>query len=114
MQRGYSRAHRPDCKQVVIALIVNPEGFPLGYETFDGKRAEVTAVEAVMRMVERKYGRARRIWVFDRGIVSEENLVAFPGYALWVTQNALLELLDIHLPQRLDLDFECSVNSARR
>jgi len=61
---------------VVIALIVNPEGFPLSYETFDGNRADVTTLEAVMRMVERKYGRARRVWVFDRGIVSEENLAA--------------------------------------
>src|SRR5271157_4790224 len=76
LQRGYSRDHRPDCKQVVIALIVNAEGFPLSYETFDGNRADVTTVEAVMRMVERKYGRARRVWVFDRGIVSETNLAA--------------------------------------
>jgi len=76
LQRGYSRDHRPDCKQVVIALIVNAEGFPLSYETFDGNRADVTTVEAVMRMVERKYGRARRVWVFDRGVVSEENLGA--------------------------------------
>jgi transposase len=76
MQRGYSRDHRPDCKQVVVALVVNAEGFPLSYETFNGNRADVTTLEAVMRMVERKYGRARRVWVFDRGIVSEENLAA--------------------------------------
>jgi transposase len=76
LQRGYSRDHRPDCKQVVIALVVNAEGFPLSYETFDGNRADVTTLEAVMRMVERKYGRARRVWVFDRGIISEENLAA--------------------------------------
>jgi len=74
MQRGYSRDHRPDCKQVVIALIVNEEGFPLSYEVFDGDRAEVNTLEAVLRTVERKYGRARRVWVFDRGVVSEENL----------------------------------------
>jgi len=74
MQRGYSRDHRPDCKQLVIALVVNTEGFPLSYETFDGNRADVTSLEAVVRMVERKYGRARRVWVFDRGIVSEQNL----------------------------------------
>ncbi len=66
MRRGYSRDHRPDCKQVIIALIVNGEGFPLSYETFDGNRADVTTVETVLRMVERKYGRARRVWVFDR------------------------------------------------
>lgn len=76
MQYGYSRDHRSDTKQVVIALIVNPEGFPLSYETFDGNRTDVTTLEAVMRMVERKYGRARRIWVFDRGMVSEENLAS--------------------------------------
>jgi len=76
MQRGYSRDHRPDCKQVVIALIVNVEGFPLSDETFDGNRGDVTTVETVLRMVERKYGKARRVWVFDRGIVSEENLEA--------------------------------------
>jgi len=76
MKRGYSRDHRPDCKQVVIALIVNGEGFPLSYETFDGNRADVTTLETVLRMVERKYGQARRVWVFDRGIVSEENLAA--------------------------------------
>jgi hypothetical protein len=74
MRRGYSRDHRPDCKQLIIALIVNVEGFPLSYEVFDGDRADVTTLETVLRMVERKYGKARRVWVFDRGIVSEENL----------------------------------------
>lgn len=76
LQRGYSRDHRGDCKQVVLALIVNVEGFPLSYETFDGDRTDVTTLETVMRMVERKYGQARRVWVFDRGIVSEANLAA--------------------------------------
>jgi transposase len=85
MQRGYSRDHRPDCKQLVIALVVNVEGFPLSYETFDGNRADATSLEAVVRMVELKYGRARRVWVFDRGIISEENLAMLqrrePGHA---------------------------------
>jgi transposase len=76
VRRGYSRDHRPDCEQLVIALIVNNEGFPFSYETFDGNRADVSTMEAILRMVERKYGKARRIWVFDRGIVSEENLAA--------------------------------------
>jgi transposase len=76
MRRGYSRDHRPDCAQMVIALIVNSEGFPFSYETFDGNRADVSTMETILRMVERKYGKARRIWVFDRGIVSEENLAA--------------------------------------
>ena len=76
MRRGYWRDHRPDCEQMVIALIVNSEGFPFSYETFDGNRADVSTMETILRMVERKYGKARRIWVFDRGIVSEENLAA--------------------------------------
>lgn len=76
MRRGYSRDHRPDCEQMVIALIVNSEGFPFSYETFDGNRADVSTMETILRMVERKYGKARRIWVMDRGIVSEENLQA--------------------------------------
>jgi transposase len=76
MRRGYSRDHRPDCEQMVIALIVNTEGFPFSYETFDGNRADVTTLETILRMVERKYGQARRIWVVDRGIVSEANLEA--------------------------------------
>src|SRR6202790_1231384 len=76
VRRGYSRDHRPDCEQLGIALIVNNEGFPFSYETFDGNRADVSTMETILRMVERKYGKARRIWVFDRGIVSEENLAA--------------------------------------
>ena len=76
MHRGYSRDHRPDCEQMVIALIVNSEGFPFSYETFDGNRADVSTMETILRMVERKYGKARRIWVLDRGIVSEQNLAA--------------------------------------
>ena len=102
LQRGYSRDHRPDCKQVVIALIVNAEGFPLSYETFDGDRADVTTLETVMRMVERKYGRARRIWVFDRGIVSETNLAALRrrgGQYLVGTPRAKLKGLESELLQ---------------
>lgn len=54
MKRGYSRHHRPDCKQWVMALIVKGEGFPLSYETFKGNRADVSTLQAVMRRVERK------------------------------------------------------------
>ena len=60
----------------MLALIVNTEGFPFSYEIFDGNRADVTTVEAILRTVERKHGKARRVWVFDRGVVSEENLAA--------------------------------------
>jgi transposase len=76
MRRGYSRDHRPDCEQLVLALIVNQDGFPFSYELFDGNRADVSTVEAILRTVEHKHGKARRVWIFDRGVVSEENLVA--------------------------------------
>jgi transposase len=73
-QRGYSRDHRPDCKQVCIALVVSREGMPLGYEVFHGNRADVTTVEEMVEKIETQYGSAGRIWVMDRGMVSEENL----------------------------------------
>ena len=76
IRRGYSRDHRPDCEQLVLALIVNQDGFPFSYELFDGNRADVSTVEAILRTVERKHGKARRVWIFDRGVMSEENLVA--------------------------------------
>ena len=73
-QRGYPRDHRPDCKQVCIALVVSRWGLPLGYEVFDGNRSDVTTVEEIVNKVEAQYGRAERIWVMDRGMVSEKNL----------------------------------------
>ena len=72
--RGYSRDHRPDCKQVCIALVVSRWGLPLGYEVFSGNRADVTTVEEIVKKVEAQYGEANRIWVMDRGMVSEANL----------------------------------------
>jgi transposase len=71
---GYSRDHRPDCKQVCIALVVSREGLPLGYEVFIGNRHDVTTVEEIVTKIESQYGRADRIWVMDRGMLSEENL----------------------------------------
>lgn len=73
-QRGYSRDQRPDCKQVCIGLVVTPEGLPLAYEVFAGNRSDVTTVEDIVNLMEKKYGRAERIWAMDRGMVSEENL----------------------------------------
>jgi transposase len=73
-KRGYSRDHRPDCKQLVIALIVTPEGLPLSYEILDGNTRDVRSLETMMNQVEAKYGKAKRTWVFDRGVVSDENL----------------------------------------
>lgn len=73
-QRGYSRDHRPDCKQVCIALVVTREGMPLGYEIFAGNRVDVTTVEHVVETMESRFGVAQRIWVMDRGMVSEDNI----------------------------------------
>ena len=73
-RRGYSRDKRPDCKQVCVGLVVNSDGLPMGYEVFDGNRRDVTTLEEMVELMENKYGKANRIWVLDRGIVSEENL----------------------------------------
>jgi transposase len=72
--RGYSRDQRPDCKQVNIGLVVTPEGLPIGYEVFAGNTADVTTVEEMVELMEQKYGLPKRIWVMDRGMVSEENI----------------------------------------
>jgi len=72
--RGYSRDNRPDCRQVCIGLVVSPEGLPLAYEVFAGNRADVTTVEEIVGAMEARYGQAGRIWVMDRGMVSEENI----------------------------------------
>jgi transposase len=73
-RRGYSRDNRPDCLQVCIGLVVTPEGLPLAYEVFDGNRADVTTVEEIIELMRQKYGQERRVWVMDRGMVSEDNL----------------------------------------
>ena len=72
--RGYSRDNRPDCKQVNIGLVATPEGLPIGYEVFKGNTTDSTTVESMVQQMEEKYGQAKRIWVMDRGMVSEENL----------------------------------------
>jgi transposase len=73
-QRGYSRDHRPDCKQVCIGLVVTRCGLPLGYEIFAGNRHDSTTLEEIITTMEARYGRAQRIWALDRGMVSEEHL----------------------------------------
>jgi transposase len=73
-KRGYSRDNRPDCKQVCIALIVTREGLPIGHEVFDGNRTDVTTVEEIVETMEERHGKAKRVWVMDRGMVSEANI----------------------------------------
>src|SRR6202051_4367592 len=73
-QRGYSRDHRPDCKQVNIALVVSRCGMPLGYEVFAGNRNDATTLEEIIAHMEELYGRVGRVWVMDRGLASEKNV----------------------------------------
>jgi transposase len=73
-QRGYSRDQRGDCKQVCIGLVVSRCGMPLGYEVFPGNTADVSTVEKIIELMEQRYGKSNRIWVMDRGMVSEKNL----------------------------------------
>jgi transposase len=78
-KRGYSRDRRSDCVQICIALVVSREGLPLSFEVFDGNRADVTTVEEMIVKMETKYGQAKRVWVVDRGMVSEDNLQFMRG-----------------------------------
>ena len=73
-KRGYSRDGRPDCKQVVVALVITPEGFPLAYEVMDGNTSDKTTLRGFLNKIEALYGQARRVWLMDRGIPTEEVL----------------------------------------
>ena len=70
-RRGYSRDGRPDCVQLVIALVVTPDGFPLAYEVMNGNTADSSTLRDFLRQIETTYGKARRVWIMDRGIPSE-------------------------------------------
>ena len=73
-KRGHSRDHRPDCKQVCIAMVVTRDGIPLSYEVFDGNRVDVTTVEEIVGVMEARFGLADRVWVMDRGMMSRKNI----------------------------------------
>jgi transposase len=99
-RRGYSRDHRPDCVQVVIGLVVTKSGLPLGYEVFAGNQAESPTLEEMMAKMEQLYGKASRIWVFDRGVSSERNLEALRragGLYLVGTPRTLLRKVEAEL-----------------
>jgi hypothetical protein len=78
-QRGYSRDSRPDCLQVCIGLVVTEEGMPLGYEVFAGNTHDSKTIPEIVAAMEAKYGQAQRVWVLDRGMVSENNLAFLRG-----------------------------------
>jgi transposase len=99
-KRGYSRDHRPDCVQIVIGLVVTKSGLPLGYEVFHGNQAEAPTLEQMMAKMETLYGKASRIWVFDRGVASEKNLEALRqsgGAYLVGTPRTLLRKVEVAL-----------------
>jgi transposase len=73
-KRGYSRDHRSDCKQVVIALIVTREGFPLAHQTFAGNTRDLKTVRNIVTAIETRFGKSQRVWVMDRGMIDEDSL----------------------------------------
>jgi len=102
---GYSRDKRPDCVQVVIALIVTPEGFPLAYEVLAGNTSDKTTLRAFLQKIEAQYGKAQRIWIMDRGIPNEEVLAEMrasdpPIYYLVGTPKGRLSKLEAELITR--------------
>jgi transposase len=99
-KRGYSRDGRPQCVQVCIGLVVTPDGIPLGYEVFPGNRNDAKTVADIVLAMEKKYGQARRVWVMDRGMVSEANLEFLRsrgGQYIVGTPKAMLRRFEEHL-----------------
>lgn len=99
-QRGYSRDSRGDRPQVCIGLVVSEDGFPLGYEVFAGNRHDSTTVQTIIESLEKKHGSLHRVWVMDRGMVSEENLKFLRergGQYLVGTPKSMLREFEQHL-----------------
>jgi hypothetical protein len=94
-RRGYSRDHRSDCKQIVIALVVSREGFPLAHQTFAGNTRDLKTVQHIVHTIEARFGKSERVWVMDRGMIDEESLafLSEPGrrYLLSTKRHALNE-----------------------
>jgi len=104
-QFGYSRDKRSDCVQVVIGLIITPEGFPLAYEVLPGNTSDKTTLRTFLRKIEDQYGKAQRIWLMDRGIPTEEVLAEMrssdpPIFYLVGTPKGRLSKLEEDLLQR--------------
>src|ERR1700749_3035802 len=102
---GYSRDHRPDCVQIIIALVVTPEGLPLAYEVLPGNTADKTTLRGFLERIERQYGKARRVWLMDRGVPTEEVLAEMraadpPVHYLVGTPKGRLTRLEKHLVAR--------------
>jgi transposase len=101
-KRGYSRDSRPDCMQVCIGLVVTDDGIPLGYEVFPGNTNDSQTIPEIVAAMEEKYGRAQRVWVLDRGMVSEKNLEFLRGRGgqyIVGTPKAMLRQFERHLTE---------------
>jgi transposase len=94
-QRGYSRDHRSDCKQIIIALVVTRDGFPLAHQTFAGNTRDLATVKRIVTAIETRFGTSERVWVMDRGMIDEDSLafLSEPGrrYLLSTKRHALNE-----------------------
>jgi transposase len=97
-QRGYSRDHRGDCKQVVLALVLSREGFPLAHHTWAGNTQDLQTVKKIVNDIEACYGKSSRVWVMDRGMISEDSLTflsdAGRRYLLSTRRHALAQFQD--------------------
>ena len=102
-QYGYSRDGRPDCRQVVIALVLTPDGLPLAYEVLPGNTADITTLRTFLKLIETRYGKARRVWVMDRGSPTEEVLAEMRAqgvqYLVGTPKGRLTRLEKSFLPQ---------------
>ena len=107
-KRGYSRDQRPDCLQVVIALVVTPDGFPLAYEVMDGNTSEHKTLRPFLDHIEKTYGKARRVWVMDRGIPTEAILreMREPGREMYYLVGTPKGRINKHEKKWLDLPWQ--------
>ena len=120
-QRGYSRDHRSDCKQIVLALVVTRDGFPLAHFSLAGNTQDGDTVATLVTKVEKRFGKSRRVWVMDRGMISKKNLAFLSKpdrrYLIALRRNALAKF---HTPlvqggwQRLEDNDEVEVKALRR
>jgi len=106
-QRGYSRDHRPDCKQVLIALVVTFDGFPLGYEVFAGNTHDSKTVQTIVSIMEARHGAVGRVWITDRGMASRENLT-------WLRETGRRYIIGAPKAELKKFDSELAANTGWR
>lgn len=112
-KHGYSRDSRPDCRQVVIALIITPDGLPLAYEVMPGNTSDRTTLRQFLSMIESIYGKARRVWVMDRGIPTEEILCEMRDGAIQYLVGTSRAKLNKLQEQLVDLPWQCVHENVR-